>query len=118
MLAVMLLAEGVALAVITVVLIVETFTAPSTSITSAIALAVCAAIAAAAILAAGRATLHAAKWVRPFAFTAVIVQTFVGLYAFQGPQPRPDVGSVLVVPALLILILLFTPSVIEATRRS
>ncbi|WP_375399319.1 hypothetical protein [uncultured Amnibacterium sp.] len=117
-LAVLLLAEGVALVVITVVLIVETFTAPSTSITSAIALAVCAGIAAAAILAAGRATLHAAKWVRAFAFTAVIVQAFVGLYAFQGPQPRPDVGAALVVPALAILILLFTPSVIEATRRN
>lgn len=117
-LAVLLIAEGVALALITVVLIVEIFTAPSTSITSAIALAVCAAIAAAAILAAGRATLRAAKWVRPLAFTVVIVQAFVGLYAFQGPQPRPDVGAALVVPALAILILLFSRSVVDATRRS
>lgn len=116
-LAVLLLAEGVALIVITVVLIVDIVTAPSTSVSSAIALAVSAAIAAAAILAAGRATLRAAKWVRPLAFTTVLVQAFVGLYAFQGLQPRPDIGAALVIPALVILVLLFTPSVIEATRR-
>lgn len=116
-LAVLLVAEGVALVVLTVVLIIATVTTPSTSIASAIALAVCAAIAAATMLAAGRATLRAARWVRPLAFTAVTVQAFVGLYAFQGLRPRPDVGVALVVPALAILILLFTPSVIEATRR-
>lgn len=116
-LAVLLLAEGAALAVLTVVLIVATVSTPSTSISSAIALAVCAAVAAAAVIAAGRATLRAARWVRPMAFTVVIVQAFVGLYAFQGLRPRPDVGTALVVPALAILILLFTPSVVEATRR-
>lgn len=116
-LAVLLLAEGAALAVLTVVLIVATLTTPSTSISSAIALAVCAAVAAVAVLAAGRAALRAAGWVRPLAFTVVIVQAFVGLYAFQGVRPRPDVGAALVIPALAILILLFMPSVIEALRR-
>ena len=117
-LAVLLVLEGVAMAVVTVVLIVSTLTERSTSISSSIALAVFSALAAVLLIVTGRATSRAAKWIRPATFVWQLIVVLVGLYAFQGPQPRPDVGFGLVVPGILGIVLLFTPSVSAATRRT
>jgi hypothetical protein len=43
------------------------------------------------------------------------VQIFVAIGCFQGLYARPDLGWALLVPSVLVLVLLFTRSVIEAT---
>lgn len=115
--AVVLGIEAVAMAGLTVLLIVETLTARAASVPSSIALTVCAAIAAAGLAWIAIAALRGAKWFRPAALTWQIVQFFTGVYAFQGNEPRPDLGTLICVPALVGIVLLFTPQVIAATRR-
>ena len=117
-LGVLLMLEGVAMGVVTVLLLVSIATERSTSISSSIALAVCAALAAVLLVVTGRSALRAAKWIRPATLVWQLIVVLVGLYAFQGPQARPDIGLGLVVPGILGIVLLFTPSVTAATRRN
>jgi len=44
------------------------------------------------------------------------VQVFIAIGCFQGLYARPDLGWALLVPSVLVIVLLFTRSVIEATR--
>ena len=46
-----------------------------------------------------------------------LVQILVGFDATQGPGGRYDLAALLVIPALVALVLLFTPSVTAAMRR-
>ncbi len=115
--AVILGLEALGMAALAVLLIVDTLTADPASLASSIALIVCAAIAAAGLGWIAIAALRGAKWFRPAALTWQIVQFFTGVYAFQGDQPRPDLGTIICVPALVAAVLLFTPRVIAATRR-
>jgi hypothetical protein len=58
-----------------------------------------------------------AKWARPAALVWQLVQLLVGFDAFQGAGARPDLGALLIVPAVVVLVLLFTPSVSAVMRR-
>jgi hypothetical protein len=111
--------EALGMVVVTGLLLVELLAPGSrpNSVASAVALAVFAAIAAAAagLIAAG--TLRMARWTRSAAIVWQIVQAFVGLQAFAGVGARPDLGTLLIVPAVVALVLLFRRDVAAATRR-
>jgi hypothetical protein len=118
-LAVVLGIESLGMVGITVLLLVELL-APNSrpySVTSAVALAVFAAIAAAGLALVTAGTLRVAHWSRSAAIVWQIVQAFVGLQAFQGAGARPDLGALLIVPAVVALVLLFRRDVALATQR-
>jgi cytochrome b len=104
---------------VTVLLVVELIVPNSRaySAVSAVALAVFAAIGALAIGLVTAGTLRMARWSRSAAIVWQIVQAFVGLQALQGVGARPDLGALLIVPAVVALVLLFRRDVAEATRR-
>jgi hypothetical protein len=111
--------EALGMVAVTVLLLVELL-APNSrpySVTSAIALAVFAALAAAGLAFVALATLRVAAWSRPAAIVWQIVQGFVGLQAFQGAGARPDLGTLVLVPAVVGLVLLLRRDVAAATRR-
>lgn len=121
-LAVVLCLEALGMAVVTVLLVLEVVSdapvsARAAGLGSAIALAVSAALAAVLLGVLTRSTWRGAKWIRPAAFVWQILQVFVGLSAFTGVGARPDLGLLLLVPGLVGLALLFTPSVLAVTRR-
>lgn len=116
-LAVVLGLEALAMTAVTVLIVVETFTAPTASLASAAALAVSTGIAAATIIAATVAVWRRARWFRGPMVVWQLIQALVGAYAFQGAQSRPDLGLALIVPALLALVLLFSPAVSALVRR-
>jgi hypothetical protein len=111
--------EALGMVAVTVLLLVELLAPDSRphSVTSAVALAVFAAIAAVGLGFLAARTLRMASWTRSAAIVWQIVQAFVGLQAFQGVGARPDLGALLIVPAVVALVLLFRRDVAEATRR-
>ena len=62
-------------------------------------------------------TLRARPWVRGAIFTWQVLQIAVAAGAFQGFYAQPSVGYALLVPAVLAVLLLFSPSVLKATIR-
>ena len=110
--------EALGVGVVTVVLVVQTLTTPATSLVSGIALIVLAALTAVGLAAVAVATWRGRRWVRSAAVVWQIVQLGVGFYAFQGEQARPDLGALLVVPAVVALgLLMFSPGVAELSTR-
>jgi hypothetical protein len=96
-------------------LILELLTDQPTSFASALAILGIALIAAAWVTTITVATLRGRAWIRAAAVTWQLVQIFVAIGSFQGLYARPDLGWALLVPSILVLVLLFTRSVIEAT---
>ena len=107
------------MAAVTVLLLAELLTPASrpSSAVSAVALAVFAAIAAVGLALVAAGTLRLQPWTRAAAIVWQILQAFVGLQAFQGAGARPDLGVLLIVPAVVALGLLFRRDVARATRR-
>ncbi len=62
-------------------------------------------------------TLRMRQWVRGAALTWQVLQLAVAIGSFQGLFARDDIGWFLLVPAVVVLVLLFTRSVMTATRR-
>lgn len=110
--------EGVALVALTGWLVVDVFTSPSDSIASAIALVLATAMGAAWLVVMSIHTLRGRSWIRGAAVTAQVMIIAVAVGAFQDMFARPDIGWMLLVPALVVLVLLFTPRVVAATRRT
>ena len=96
-------------------LILELLTDQPTSFASALAILAIAVIAAAWVTTITVATLRGRSWIRAAAVTWQLVQVFIAIGCFQGFYARPDLGWALLVPSVLVLVLLFTRSVIEAT---
>ena len=96
-------------------LILELLTDQPTSFASALAILGIAGIAAAWVTTITVATLRGRSWIRAAAVTWQLVQVFVAIGCFQGFYARPDVGWALLVPSVLVIVLLFTRSVVEAT---
>lgn len=115
-LAVILALEALALAGATVFFVIELLVDSSASIASAIALAVIAAIAAVWVGAIVRGLLLGQAWTRAAAIVLQILVIALGIGSVQGPEPRPDLAAALIVPAAIALVLLFTKSVVAATR--
>ncbi|MCU1437610.1 MAG: hypothetical protein JWP66_697 [Naasia sp.] len=116
-LAVVLLVEAVAMAAVTVMLLVEVVTQPSAGDGGGIALAILGVLAVGFLGVLLVGTLRGQTWIRGPVFTWQLLQLAVAVGAFQGAFARPDIGWLLILPAVVGIALLFVPSVMNATRR-
>ena len=116
-LAVLLFAECALLAAATVYLLVELLVAEPASFTSALALLVLTAIATVWLGFIAANVLRGRAWTRGAAIVWQVLQGAVALGCFQGVFAQPEIGWLLLVPALVVLVLLFTPPVVAATSR-
>lgn len=107
--------EAALLWVVVAWLILELLTDQPSSYASALAILLIAVIAAAWVTTITVATLRGRTWIRAAAVTWQLVQVFIAIGAFQGFYARPDLGFALLVPSVLVVVLLFTRSVVEAT---
>lgn len=114
-LVVLLFAEAAALGALAAFLVVEVFVATSDSIISAIALALFTVLAAVFVVAIALGAMRGRAWIRGAAITVQLLQITVAIGAFQGIFARPDIGWLLLIPAVAILALLFTRQVIAVT---
>ena len=116
-LAAVLFLEAAALAGATVVLIFELLVATPDSFPSAVALTVCVAIATVWVFVIALNSLRGRAWIRG---AAIVVQVLLGALAlgsFQGLFSRVDIGWLLLAPAVVVLVLLFTKPVLAETSR-
>lgn len=84
---------------------------------SAIALSVLTALAAIWVAVIGISVLRRQAWIRGAAVVWQVLQISVAIGSFQGVFARPDVGWLLLIPAIIVLVLLFTKPVLAATTR-
>lgn len=117
-LAVMIFIEAAFLAAAAGFLVFELVTAVPSSLASAIGMLVLVVIAGVWLVAVGIGALHARPWVRAAALTWQVLQLAVAIGSFQGLFARDDIGWFLLVPAVVVIALLFTRSVMTATRRA
>ncbi|WP_309615766.1 hypothetical protein, partial [Salinibacterium sp.] len=99
-------------------LVIELIVATPDSYASAVALTVLTAIAAVWLAVIGVNVLRGNPWVRGATVVVQILQIAVAIGCFQGAFARPDLGWLLLIPAIAALILLFSPPVLAATTRS
>ncbi|MBC7589824.1 MAG: hypothetical protein H7226_02115 [Salinibacterium sp.] len=116
-LAVLVFAQCALLGVATGYLIVELFVATPDSYASGVALAVFTAIATVWLAVIGVNVLRGRAWVRGATIVVQVLQIAVAIGAFQGAFARPDLGWLLMIPAVAALVLLFTSPVLAATTR-
>ena len=117
-LAVLLFAECALLVAATVYLVVELLVAVPESYASAAFLTVLTALAAGWLGATAVGAVRRRPWVRGAATVWQVLQGGIAIACFQGMFAQPVIGWVLLVPALVVLVLLFTPPVVEALRRA
>ncbi|PPF56891.1 hypothetical protein C5B94_02180 [Clavibacter michiganensis] len=117
LLTVLLGLEALGMAGITGLLVVDLLTSTPASLASAVALIALSALAAVFLGAVVRGVLRGRSWVRPAAVTWQVLQIAVGVGSLQGVDARQDIGWGLIVPSAVVLVLLFTRSVLLATRR-
>lgn len=110
-------AECALLAAATIYLVVELIVATPDSYASAVALTVLTAIAAVWLGFIAVNILRGRSWVRGATVVWQVLQIAVAIGCFQGLFARPDIGWALLVPALVVLVLLFTRPVLAATAR-
>jgi ABC-type Mn2+/Zn2+ transport system permease subunit len=118
-LAIVVAVEAIGMIVLTALLVASIVGARAGTydVTSSVALAVCTLVAAAGLALVTWGILHARKWTRPAALVWQLVQILVGLDAFQGAGARPDLGTLLLIPGVVALVLLFTPGVSRVLGR-
>jgi hypothetical protein len=116
-LAAVLFVEAAALYLATITLIVELLVERPDSYASAIALTVCAAIAAVWVTAIALNALRGRAWIRGAAIVVQVLLGAIALGSFQGLVPRADIGWILLIPAVIVVVLLFTKPVLAATMR-
>jgi hypothetical protein len=112
----LLFAEAALLFCAAIYLVIEIVVGAPGSFVSALALAICALLAGAGMTAVARAALAGRAWSRGAAVVWQVLQIAVAVSAFTGDGARPDIGIALLVPALAVLLLLFTRSVMAATN--
>lgn len=113
----LLFLESAALVVAAVVLILELLTQRPDSVVTAVALIVLVALGAVFLAVVAVHALRGRYWIRGATMTWQILQILVAISSFQGVFGRADIGWALLIPAVLVIILLFTPGVRAATRR-
>jgi hypothetical protein len=109
--------EAAGMAGVTALLVVDLLTSSPASVAGAVALIALAALAAVFLGAVVRGILRGRSWIRPAAVTWQVLQIAVGVGSLQGPDARQDLGWGLIVPSAVVLVLLFTRSVLLATGR-
>jgi hypothetical protein len=109
--------EAAALAAAAGYFIIELLVEQPASLANAIALAAVLAIGAVWVgfIVVGLSRRQA--WTRAAVIVIQVLFIAVAIGSFQGPSPRPDFGAVLLIPAVLALILLFTKSVMASTLK-
>lgn len=108
--------EAAGLIGLAVYLVFAVLTGTPDSYPSAIGIVLLTAIAAAWLVAMTLGAHRGASWIRGGAVTVQVLTIAIAIGSFQGLVARPDIGWLLLTPAVAILILLFTRSVLEATR--
>lgn len=116
-LAVIVGAEALVMAGVVVWLLLELLTVRPASYETALAILVLSAISALFLAVVAVHTLRARPWTRAATLTWQILQLVIAIGCFQGIVATPTVGLWLLAPAVVVIVLLFTPSVIAATRR-
>jgi hypothetical protein len=115
LLAVLLFVEAIGLALAGLWLIGAMLTSAPATVGGGIAIIVLALGAAAFMFAVAFGSLRGQRWIRGAAVTWQLMQLALALGAFQGVLAVPSVGWALLIPAVLVIVLLFTRSVIAAT---
>ncbi|TQL47486.1 hypothetical protein FB562_0547 [Homoserinimonas aerilata] len=115
LLAVVLFAECALLAAASVFLAVELFVEVPASYASAVAILVISVLATVFLAVLAGQTLQARSWVRGAAIVWQVLQISVGVGFLQGDYARPDMAWGLIVPAVVVIVLVFTRPVREAT---
>ena len=115
-LTVVLALEALAVTGLALFLLFELLTQPASSVASGIAIVVIGFLAAVWLVAIVVGAVRRRPWIRGAAVTWQLVQIAVAFGCFQGLFARPDLGWVLLVPALLALVLLLSRNVTEALR--
>jgi len=117
-LAAVLFLEAAYLAVVAGWFVYELASEMPLSYGSAVAILVLVVIAAVWLVVVGVGALRAKPWVRSAALTWQVLQIAVAIGSFQGMFARTDVAWFLLAPAVIVIFLLFTRSVMAATRRA
>lgn len=112
---VLVLAECVLVAGVTIYLVVEIVATQPASYASGLALIVLALIATIWLGFIAANILRGRAWVRGGTLVWQVLQIAVAIGCFQGVFAQPQIGWVLLVPALVAIGLLFAPPVIAAT---
>lgn len=113
----LLAVESAALVAIAMFLTFKLLVSRPDSLTSAVAILVLDIFAAVWVGAIALHALHGRPWIRGAALTWQILQIALGIGSLQAPYSRPDIGWLLILPAVAAIILLFTPRVRETFRR-
>jgi hypothetical protein len=113
--AALLTLESITLWGVVVWQVVELLTATPTSFTSAIALLVIALIAAVWVSAIALNVLRHRSWIRAAAVTWQLLQIAVAIGLFQGVDANPVLGLAIIIPSVVVIGLMFVPSVLAAT---
>lgn len=112
-----LLLEAAALIGVVVWLVIDMVALQPSSYTTAVALLVLVVIGALWVSVTAVASLRRAPWSRAAAIVWQVLQVSVAVGAFQGLFARPDVGWLLLVPAITVIgLLLWTPVRLAYTR--
>jgi hypothetical protein len=114
---IVLVLEALAVVAVAIWLIVDLVSLQPTSYATAIALIVLVIVGAIWVGATAVASFSRAPWSRAAAIVWQILQVSIAVGAFQGLFARPDVGWVLLVPAVTVIgLLLWTPVRIAYSR--
>jgi hypothetical protein len=116
-LSLLLFLESAMLVAVAVYLLIELLVARPDSVASAVAILVLTVLAAIWLGVMAAHTLLGRSWIRGAAVVWQILQIAIAVGSFQGLFARQDVGWLLLAPAILVLVLLFTKPVIAATKR-
>lgn len=117
LLAILLFIEFLLVGAGAVYLLVELLIDTPTSFASAIAILVLTTLAAVWVLMIALHTLRRQPWTRGATVVWQVLQASVGIGCLQGLFARPDLGWPLIILSVVVLVLLFTKSVIAATAR-
>jgi hypothetical protein len=114
---IVLVLEALAVVAVAIWLVVDLVSLQPTSYATAIALIVLVIVGAIWVGATAVASFSRAPWSRAAAIVWQILQVSIAVGAFQGLFARPDVGWVLLVPAITVIgLLLWTPVRIAYSR--
>lgn len=117
LLIVLLAAEFLAMVVLCLVVLVGLFTTHLDSVSAGIAVLVLGLVATVWLGFIVVAALRGNAWMRGASIVWQVLMFAVGVGSFQGLTATPAVGWALVVPAVAVVVLLVSPSVVAATAR-
>ncbi len=116
-LGILIAAEGLLMAGVAAWLLVELLTTKPVSLPTAVAITVLAVLAAIWVLAIAIGTFRVRPWIRGAAITWQLIQIAIAVGCFEGLYAEPALGWALLIPSLVVIGLVVTPSVTRVTKR-